>query len=171
MNIRFINEDYVPSATAASSAEPFHRPDHKAKKRPRPANKYHQRRREAGERVGAGYFVFRRNENGRVHPSNFPFEHRNAEAARAEAERLHAKDAGTYEVYARELVVPAAAEDDGWIAWNAPTYECKPPVAPETMVLVKMRNGAESKIPMRADDWIWRDYGGIGVVVAYRVPA
>lgn len=42
-----------------------------------------------GEKVGGGFFVFRRGTHGnRVKPSNLPFEHPSYESALAELERL-----------------------------------------------------------------------------------
>jgi hypothetical protein len=43
----------------------------------------------AGEKVGGGWFVFRRGRRtGRIRPSNFPFEHPTQESAMLEARRL-----------------------------------------------------------------------------------
>lgn len=43
------------------------------------------------------------------------------------------------------------ADADGWITWDG--GEC--PVAPETLVHVRTRGGAETDEPMRAENWWW----------------
>jgi hypothetical protein len=55
-----------------------------------------------GEKIGGGFFVFRRNkESGRIQPGNLPFEHPTAAAALEEAKRLAAKHPGeTFQVFA-----------------------------------------------------------------------
>ena len=91
-----------PPVNAASNAEPFPKPDHKAKKHGRPTRKTRR-----GEHLGAGHFVFRRNANGRVMPGGFPFEHPSAELALDEAARLHVEFGGKFEVYSRVEAVGA----------------------------------------------------------------
>lgn len=74
----------------AVSDEPMRKVDHKAKSHGKPRK---------GERLGGGHFVFKRNNNnGRVHPSPYPFEHANLTAANKEAERLQKVHGGQFDV-------------------------------------------------------------------------
>lgn len=88
--------DYTPK-NAACSAEPFARPDHKAKKHSRPSPR-------RNEKIGGGHFVFRRGREGRVHPNQWPFEHPTDDSAIAEAGRLAKMTGDTFEVYSRVAV-------------------------------------------------------------------
>ena len=67
---------------------PMHAPTDPMKNRP-------------GEKIGAGYFVFRRGERtNRIRPAGFPFEHETHEGAMAEARRLAAMFPGyTFQVF------------------------------------------------------------------------
>jgi len=109
MNIRpqtiIIDDEHVPAAVVACNAEPLFRPDYRAKKRTKPRNVAARE----GERIGAGHFVFKRADHGRVLPRRIPFEHGSVSAARREAERL-AKFGGTFEVYERVAVIGDGAE-------------------------------------------------------------
>jgi len=108
-----IDDEHVPAATAAGSAEPMRRADHKSKahSKPRPARK--------SEMLGGGHFVFRRHEDGRIHPRQDPFEHGTFGGANDEAYRLAELTGGTFEVYWLANVVTAdeaklaAAEEGG----------------------------------------------------------
>lgn len=67
------------------------------------------------EAVGTGIFVFGRcQKTGRVHPSPYPFEHADVDAAKREAQRLALLHPGkVFEVYARAsaaVVFDGAAE-------------------------------------------------------------
>lgn len=69
----------------------------------------------AAENIGAGFFVFGRClKTGRVHPSPYPFEHADVDAAKREAQRLALLEPGKpFEVYARAsaaVVFDGAAE-------------------------------------------------------------
>lgn len=91
------------------SAEPFPKPDLKAKRHSRPRRH---------EKIGGGHFVFRRGDHGRVTTNGFPFEHANLGSANEEAYRLAALTGGTFEVYQCQNVVTAdearAAEAEDW---------------------------------------------------------
>lgn len=118
---RFVEEvdtDYVP-VNAAGSAEPFPKPDHKAKKRGRPNGKPSYMRRfpktpRDGEAVGGGHFVFRRGDStGRIRPCMWPFEHGSADGAHTEATRLAGEYGGTFDVFSRSssvTIIKDAAE-------------------------------------------------------------
>ncbi|MBC7149052.1 MAG: hypothetical protein H5U22_06700 [Rhizobium sp.] len=97
-NTVVIDDEHVPAATAASSAEPMRRADHKSKKhsRPRPARK--------SETLGGGHFVFRRHADGRIHPRQDPFEHRTIEEATTEMQRLVELTGERFEVFSRSAV-------------------------------------------------------------------
>ncbi|MEZ2132522.1 MULTISPECIES: hypothetical protein [unclassified Sinorhizobium] len=91
--------DYYTPQHAAGSAEPFSRPDHRAKKHPRPAPKSRK-----NEKLGGGVFVFRRGRAGRIHPTTWPFEHPTEDSAIVEAGRLAKMTGDTFEVYSRVAV-------------------------------------------------------------------
>lgn len=98
MHIRpntLVADDLDDIHVTASSAEPMRRADHKSKKhsRPRPAR---QR-----ETLGGGHFVFRRHEDGRIHPRQDPFEHRTIEEATTEMQRLVELTGERFEVFSR----------------------------------------------------------------------
>lgn len=105
------NDAATSNHHAASSAEPFHRPDHKAKKRGRP------RKARKSEVIGGGFFVFRRHESGRVAPNRLPFEHGTFESAAREAARLSAQQGEQFAVFA-ELKLGAEValdvDNDNW---------------------------------------------------------
>lgn len=85
---------------AAGSAEPFAKPDHRAKRhgKPKKPSYFHKPRRD--EVIGGGFFVFRRGvDTGRIRPGGFPYEHGTLEGAQAEAERLAAEYGGRYQVF------------------------------------------------------------------------
>jgi hypothetical protein len=92
-------DDFV--CAGVHSDEPMLKPDHKAKKhgRPKPGRAIKKPRR--GEKLGGGFFVFRRGEHGRVTPNGMPFEHPDDGAALAEAARLSVEVGGDFEVYGR----------------------------------------------------------------------
>lgn len=108
-----VDGDYVP-VSAACSAEPFHKPDHRAKKQGRPIGKPAYKRRfpkrpRDGEVIGGGHFVFRRGDStGRVRPNEWPYEHGTADSAIAEATRLADQFGGTFDVFSRSSSVSAA---------------------------------------------------------------
>lgn len=111
--IRYTDDDcYVPAAAAAVSAEPFSRPDHKAKKTGKPGRKRrYPRRPRDGETIGGGHFVFRRGDStGRIRPCEWPFEHSSAQAAETEALRLANEYGGTFDVYSRGMSVTALVD-------------------------------------------------------------
>ncbi len=112
---RHIEDDTtLPAINAASSAEPFSKPDHKSKKHGRPNGKpkYKQhfpRRQRRGEMIGAGHFVFRRGDSTRrIRPCEWPFEHPDFDSAMHEASRLAATYGGEFEVFVR--VASASAD-------------------------------------------------------------
>lgn len=114
MHIRpntLVADDLDDIHVTASSAEPMRRADHKSKKHGRPARK--------SETLGGGHFVFRRHEDGRIHPRQDPFEHGTFGGANDEAYRLAELTGGTFEVYWLANVVTAdeaklaAAEEGG----------------------------------------------------------
>lgn len=84
---------------AAGSAEPFAKPDHRAKRHGKPKKpSFFKPRRD--EVIGGGFFVFRRGvDTGRIRPGGFPYEHGTLEGAQAEAERLAAEYGGRYQVF------------------------------------------------------------------------
>lgn len=85
---------------AAGSAEPFAKPDHRAKRhgKPKKPSYFHKPRRD--EVIGGGFFVFRRGvDTGRIRPGGFPYEHGTIESAQAEAERLASEYGGQYQVF------------------------------------------------------------------------
>lgn len=94
------DDDFLPGPSAHSD-EPMLKPDHKAKKhgRPKPGRAIKKPRR--GEKLGGGFFVFRRGDHGRVTPNGMPYEHPDDAAALAEAARLSVEVGGQFEVYAR----------------------------------------------------------------------
>lgn len=98
---------------AAGSAEPFHKPDHKAKKHGRP-----NRRARKSEVIGGGFFVFRRHESGRVAPNRLPFEHGTFESAAREAARL-SRSGDTFAVFAElKLGAEGVVDDAGNDNWD-----------------------------------------------------
>lgn len=105
---------FAGGINAASSAEPFNKPDHKSKKHGRPARKpaykhRYPRRPRNGEEIGGGHFVFRRGDStGRIRPCEWPYEHPNFESAMTEAARLAATYGGEFDVFAR--VASASAD-------------------------------------------------------------
>lgn len=117
-----------PEATnthCAGSVEPMQRPDHKAKRHPRPKNKYRYNRgprnpkkARKGEVIGGGFFVFRRGDGTkRIRPSMWPFEHGSFASALAEAARLREATGDDYQVFtsllpAEPLVL--SADNDDW---------------------------------------------------------
>jgi hypothetical protein len=99
-NTVVIDDEHVPAATAAGSAEPMRRADYKSKKHSRPARK--------SETLGGGHFVFRRHADGRIHPRQDPFEHGTLAEAVTEMERLVSRHGGEFEVFSRV----------GWVKWD-----------------------------------------------------
>ena len=81
------------------SDEPMQRVDHKAKKFGRP-------RARRNEKVGGGYFVFKRGrrtgriKTGHILAGKMPFEHPDLESATNEAARLAVEHGGHYSVFA-----------------------------------------------------------------------
>ncbi len=112
------DHDSTSNHHAAGSAEPFAKPDHKAKRhgKPRKSSYFKPRKPRLNEVVGGGFFVFRRfDDTGRIHPKNWPYEHGSLEAAQAEAARLAAENGGSYEVFgavAGAVDGPATGGDD-----------------------------------------------------------
>lgn len=102
--------DYTP-INPAGSVEPFHKPDHKSKKHPRPRR---------NEKVGGGHFVFKRGrrtgriKTGAILAGRMPFEHPSIESAVAEAERLHGLYGGRYEVFSTSAVIDGVEAGDDW---------------------------------------------------------
>lgn len=96
----------------AGSAEPMHRPDHKAKKHSKPRWPGFPGARK-NESIGGGYFIFKRGDRtGRIETSarrfagGIPFEHSTFIAAQAEACRLQKKYGGVFEVYGSLTISP-----------------------------------------------------------------
>ena len=115
MHIRpntLVADDLDDIHVTASSAEPMRRADHKSKKHGRPARQK--------EVLGGGHFVFRRHEDGRIHPRQDPFEHRTIEEATTEMQRLVDLTGERFEVFSRSAfggVKWEAVDDahtDGW---------------------------------------------------------
>jgi hypothetical protein len=106
MNIRpqhiILDEEYVPTAAAAASAEPFAKPDHKSKGHSKPRR---------NEKVGGGFFVFGRGrrtgriKTGAILAGRMPFEHPSEESAITEAERLHGLTGRRFDVFALRVSV------------------------------------------------------------------
>lgn len=94
---------------AACSAEPFAKPDHRAKRHGKPKKPSYFNKPRRDEVIGGGFFVFRRGDAGRVRPGGLPYEHGTLEGAQAEAERLAGLSGGSYEVFGAAL---AADEPD-----------------------------------------------------------
>lgn len=99
------SEDDFIATGAIASAEPFAKPDHKAKKhgRPRRIKKWPgfpgARPREV---IGGGHFVFKRGKRtGRIENRGIPFEHETLESALNEAARLTVEHGGRFDVYSR----------------------------------------------------------------------
>lgn len=88
-------DDFDDVHVTAASIERMPRPDHKAKKHGRPAR--------LNEKLGGGFFVFRRHADNRIHPGASPFEHGDYNSAAAEALRL-SETGETFEVYGRMSV-------------------------------------------------------------------
>jgi hypothetical protein len=89
-------EDMDDVHVSACSVERMQRPDHKAKKHGRPARR--------NEKLGGGFFVFRRHADNRIHPGASPFEHGDYDGAATEALRL-SRTGDTFEVYGRMLSI------------------------------------------------------------------
>lgn len=93
------DDDFLPGPSAHSD-EPMLRPDHKAKKFGRP-------RARRNEKVGGGYFVFKRGrrtgriKTGHILAGKMPFEHATLESALDEAARLSVERGGKFEVFSR----------------------------------------------------------------------
>lgn len=107
-------EDFTIGSNAASNAEPFSKPDHKAKRHGKPKHKRrfprHQRN---GELIGGGHFVFRRGDDTkRIRPCEWPFEHPDFESAMSEASRLAATYGGEFEVFARIASATSAPQSE-----------------------------------------------------------
>lgn len=102
---------------AASSVEPIRRPDHKAKRHPKPRWPGFPGAR-ARESIGGGYFIFKRGaRTGRIENRGIPFEHSTFIAAQAEATRLQKKYGGQFEVYGSltlSNIVAPEADNDEW---------------------------------------------------------
>lgn len=96
---------------AAGSAEPFAKPDHRAKRHGKPKKpSFFKPRRD--EVIGGGFFVFRRGvDTGRIRPGGSPYEHGTLESAQAEAERLATEYGGQYQIFG---AVPECAVDDDY---------------------------------------------------------
>lgn len=105
--------DYTP-VSAASSAEPFPKADHKAKKHGRPRSAAARR----NEKIGGGHFVFRRGgrtgriKTGFILAGAMPFEHPDIGSARSEAVRLQSLHGGRYDVMSVSAVVDGTDWDD-----------------------------------------------------------
>lgn len=95
-------EDLDDIHVTASSAEPMRRADHKSKKHPRPARQ--------NEVIGGGHFVFRRHDDGRIHPRRDPYEYGTHGAASEEARRLSELTGGTFEVFSRSATPPVPVD-------------------------------------------------------------
>lgn len=107
---------------AAGSAEPFAKPDHRAKRHGKPKKpSFFKPRRD--EVIGGGFFVFRRGvDTGRIRPNSFPYEHGTLEAAQAEAERLATEYGGQYQVFG---AVPEGAVDGDYAVGDVVTVSCE----------------------------------------------
>ncbi len=107
-------EDFDDITIAAQSAEPFTKPDHKAKKHGRPPSRSARERR--NEKIKGGHFVFRRGRRtGRIAigaMGSLPFEHPSLESARTEAQRLQSKNGGRYDVFSVSSVVDGTSDDE-----------------------------------------------------------
>lgn len=114
----------VTNTHCAGSVEPMHRPDHKAKRHPKP-NKHRYNRgprnpkkARKGEVIGGGFFVFRRGDDTkRIRPSMWPYEHGSFSQALAEAERLREETGHDYQVFTALLPpeqIVIAADNDDW---------------------------------------------------------
>ena len=67
-------------------------------------------RKELGERIGGGWFVFKRNpKSGRISPSKFPFEYADKKLAKDQADVLSALQPGA-EFIILQVVATVAAE-------------------------------------------------------------
>jgi hypothetical protein len=91
------------------SAEPFTKPDLKAKRHNRPRRH---------EKVGGGHFVFCRQSDGRIGrgTGKHAFEHPTYELAHDEAVRLQGMTGGTFEVYSRSAIVDGVDVGE----WDSP---------------------------------------------------
>lgn len=121
-------DPHTTNPHAAANVEPMHRPDHKAKRHPRPNNgkprrDYRPSKKwtgfpgpREGEQIGGGYFVFKRGDRtGRIENRGIPFEHGSLSAAVREAERLRGIYGGKFDVFSAqaEVVRLDADNDDG----------------------------------------------------------
>lgn len=60
------------------------------------------------ETIGGGFFVFRRHrKSGRIHPSQWPFEHASAEAAAVQAKKLADANPGNEFIVVGEILAYA----------------------------------------------------------------
>lgn len=122
----------VTNTHCAGSVEPMTRPDHKAKKHPRPAGKPKRKRikgwkgcprERTGEKIRGGYFVFERGQTtgriktGRIMAGGIPYEHPTFAAAVKEVARLKAKFGGEFEVFGSLSIADEPrleADNDDW---------------------------------------------------------
>lgn len=104
---RLSEDDFL--CAGVHSDEPMLKPDHKAKKFGRPRTR-------RNEKVGGGYFVFKRGrrtgriKTGHIMAGKMPFEHGTLDAALDEAARLTVEHGGRFSVFAE--VSAMGGEDD-----------------------------------------------------------